>query len=224
MGESGTLALGVFMALCQGYSGKFRALGRDGAFVRSDGSPMKPWEIAALIRLDEKIVETATEILTSEDIHWLEWVACKPKRKTETPVIQTASEVIQTASEVITTTGERRGEERRREEDSTHEDSTHEERGEDGGDCPDSGSGEVIRFPLPPQKKSSREEWMVKRDIKEAKQEIADIKSSSGWSSCDNRPNNPDDRERFDLLQSKLKRLYAEKNQIVKRDLAQPIA
>lgn len=72
MGERGALAFGIFMALCQGYSGKYKTHERDGAFRRSDGRPMRLAEIAQLVRFDLRLVEDAVALLTSPDVSWIE--------------------------------------------------------------------------------------------------------------------------------------------------------
>lgn len=73
-GQEGIIALGVFMALVQGYAGRYKVRDRTGAFVRSDGSAMSVANISALVRIDQAIVESAVALLTSSDVRWLEWV------------------------------------------------------------------------------------------------------------------------------------------------------
>lgn len=74
LGAEGAQALGIFMALCQGYSGKFKVENRDGCFKKTAGKAMSLGEIAALIRMDKALVIKAVELLSSEDVGWLEWV------------------------------------------------------------------------------------------------------------------------------------------------------
>jgi hypothetical protein len=78
MGADGVQALGMFVALCQGYSGKFKIANRDGCFRKSGGKAMSVGEIAALIRMDKSLLISALEILSSEDVAWVEWVETTP--------------------------------------------------------------------------------------------------------------------------------------------------
>ena len=68
-GDRGIKAFGVFIAICQ-WSATNRQICR-GKLARSDGRVLSPRQIASVIRVDEKTVVDAIELLTDPDVGWL---------------------------------------------------------------------------------------------------------------------------------------------------------